>query len=349
MHKSRYTGNMRWFFLSLVLFAAQLCAGISLKDKLQEAVPGSFLVTEQDKTYTLLHVYEKQGALLVLEEVSIPATRFPANISFHSWFERGAPGHTSWLMSQINLTTGRIEESFSFTHQGWVDLTQTDSFLSTLLNLHFQEVSDLERRRVGLPPGYGKPDYRPLWSPRLTVEGNVYPNIPFTVWKARWPSDGSDLARKQIEVYLPVAVEGTIGYPAYFPYWLEVEGKVGSAKIRVIDSGMDAHSPKPPLPLRPATLLKSELNKTGLHLTLQAPSYFRTFLVLAEEVNGPPGATLALPCASRVVGENVIITVSHEELTKCMRPETAYRFLISPEEAPSLCLETEPPLIFRQS
>ena len=36
-------------------------------------------------------------------------------------------------------------------------------------------------------------------------------------------------------------------YPSYFPYWLQVNGVAGKAKIRIIDSGSNLKSPKPPL------------------------------------------------------------------------------------------------------
>lgn len=224
---------------------------MTLKEKLTDAVPGSYLVTEQNKTYTFLHVYAKEGNTLILEEVSIPGSRFSKkSMLWKNWFESGAPGNTSWTMSQINLTTGHVEEIFSFTQKGWLDLTSSDCFMSTLLNLRFEEVPFEKRRRVGTPPGYGKSDYRPLWNPRLIVEGVVYNQVPFTAWKARWPSDRSELSRKIVEVYFPEASHANLTYPVYFPYWMEVDGKVGSAKIRVVDSGMGAYSPKPLLPQR---------------------------------------------------------------------------------------------------
>ncbi len=336
------------FFISLSSFA--FCAEISLKDKLAEAEPGSYLVTEQSKTYTFLHVYEKRGNSIVLEEVVIPAARFQRQLSWREWFERGAPGHTAWTLTQINLQSGTLEEVYSFPHQGWVDTSQADHFMTTLLNLHFKEVPDSQRRRIGLPPGYNKPDHRPIWSPRLVVEGTALQSIPFTAWKARWPSDGSELARKTIEVYLPEVVHSpaTPHYPVYFPFWLEVEGKIGSAKIRVIDSGMSAHSPKPHLPRRAPQLIgNGSLIDKGLTLQLKSPSYFQEFVLIAEEESACFSKTFVLPCQASQQDDLVTLFVPKEELDKFLTPGEHYRFSISPKDDLTLCVETPHAMTYR--
>lgn len=238
------------FFLVGAAFASEL----QLKDKLAEARPGSYLVLEQNKTFTFLYIHERLENAIVIEEVSIPAASFARKpMNWKLWFESGAPGNTAWIMSRVNLNTGVLEETFSFTHQGWIDMSGSNPFLTTLLNLRFQELSPPERRKIGLPPGYNKVDRRPIWNPRLIVDGRALANVPFHAYKARWPSDGSDLSRKVIEIYLPVPPSNepnAIYYPSYFPYWLEVEGRIGSAKVRVVDSGVDAHSPKSNFPQR---------------------------------------------------------------------------------------------------
>ncbi len=199
---------------------------ISLRENLAKAEPGHYLVTEQNKTYTFLHINENSTNRIVMEEVSIPAAKSPqGSMKWRDWFESGAPGHTSWIQSQINLTTGECEEAYSIPHQSWIDTTETSRFMATLLNLHFTETPSIKRRKIGPAPGYNKPDHRPLWHPRLIVDGNHHQNIPFQAWTAHWPADGSELSRKKVEVYLPDTTTQT--YPTHFPYWLEVEGKLG--------------------------------------------------------------------------------------------------------------------------
>lgn len=245
------------FLFTTFFFSHGFTAEIRLKEKLARATPGSYLVLEQNKTFTFLHIHDRFDNRITLEEISIPAASFARRpMNWKVWFESGAPGHTAWTMSQVNLETGIFEETYSFTQKGWIDMSQSNPFLTTLLNLRFHELSQGERRRIGLPPGYSKVDTRPLWNPRLIVDGQIVSNIFFSAYKARWPSDGSDLSRKIIEIYLPHSDENTLNwYPSYFPFWLEVDGKIGSAKVRVIDSGMNSQSPKASLPKRVPQLL----------------------------------------------------------------------------------------------
>ncbi|MCH9627142.1 MAG: hypothetical protein S4CHLAM2_07770 [Chlamydiales bacterium] len=334
-------------FLSSLLFGNELC----LKNKLAEAEPGSYIVTEQNKNFTLIHIHEKNPQSVVIEEVTIPAARFArARLPWRTWFEKGAPGHTSWTMSLVNLNTGTFEESFSFTHQGWINLSNSDSFFTTLLNLQFRPVPENKRRRVGLPPGYNKTDYRPYWNPLLTVDGERIPHIPFVSWVARWPSDGSELSRKYVEIYLPCSVDdpSVPAYPTYFPYWIEVDGKIGSAKVRIVDSGMGARSPKPPLPLRPPELIgEGKLIETGLALHLKTPPYYTDFLVIAEQSDAPLGKTFPLPCQTKQIDEQTVqLHIPQEQLTNLMTPGESYHFLISPKEDPQINLATKNPLQF---
>ncbi len=337
--------------LFILCFLGALAFGneLRLRDKLAEAEPGSYIVTEQNKNFTLVHVHDSDSHTIVIEEVTIPAARFArCPMPWREWFESGAPGHTSWIMSKIDLETGAFVETFSFTHQGWINLSEADSFLTTLLNLRFQSIPDERRRRIGNPPGYNKPDCRPIWNPCLTVEGQRF-RIPFSAWKTRWPSDGSELARKIVEIYLPYETgdESVPIYPTYFPYWIEVEGKIGSARVRIIDSGTEARSPKATLPLQPPRLIgNGKLDKNGLALTIKSPKYFNDYIIIAEEIDSF-GKFFPLPCAhSQNERGEIALFVARDELEKLMTPGASYRFTVSPKEDPSICLETKIALSF---
>ncbi|MFC2049175.1 hypothetical protein ACFLR2_00675 [Chlamydiota bacterium] len=331
------------FLVCIFLLLCSLLNGgeIQLKGKLAEAHPGSYLVIEQNKTFTFFHIHDRFDNVAVIEEVSIPAASYARNrLNWKDWFESGAPGHTSWIISQVNLDSGIFEETFSYTHQGWIDMTSSNPFLTTLLNLRFQEVSLEERRRIGLPPGHHKVDNRPMWNPRLIVNGCIVSNPSFYAYKARWPSDGSELSRKTIEIYLPSQTETeTTWFPAYFPYWLEVDGKIGSAKARVVDSGIDARSPKPALPKRSPQLIGDvEHIQDGIVFHLKSPIYYKEFMVFAEESETFFGNMTLLPSSTRADGEDITLFVPQEELNKLTGAQ--YRFTISPKEDPSLVLET---------
>lgn len=211
---------------------------------MQEATPGSYLVTFQNKNFTFIHIYDKNDRYLTLEEISIPASRIKGGMDWKQWFETGGMGHTSWIMSHLNLNTGHFEAAYSFTKRGWIDIKEADHYMSTLLNLTFYSISEDCRRKIGPPPGYGKQDERPVWHPRLVVDGILLSDVNFKGWKTRWPNDRSDLSKKKIEIYLPEKMEACT-YPTFFPYWIEVEGKLASGRLRVIDSGQWAKSPMP--------------------------------------------------------------------------------------------------------
>lgn len=226
-------------------FCLQAGEEMVLRDNLQRAHQGDYVVTAQGKTYTVLHIFEKKNDLLTIEEISAPSGRLRQhNTYWKNWIKQGAPGHTSWIMYTIDLKNGKMLEYYSLTKNAWYDTSKTDSFLTTLLNLPLEQVPYQDRRKVGLPPLPGLSDKRSLWQPQMIVEGKEIIGVPFDAWRTVWPKDGSDLSGKTIEVFTP---QNSQKYPSYFPYWLQISGLIGKAKIRIIDSGSNMESPAPPL------------------------------------------------------------------------------------------------------
>jgi hypothetical protein len=239
----------RVFMLVLFLFVGLMSHeafcdqnGLYLKDNLQQAHPGDYIVVSSNKTDTLMHIHDKQGNLLIIEEIAVPENKRNAQeLGWKEWVQQNAPGHTSWVMYEIDLQTGQMLRYYSFSKNGWFEIPEADNFLSKLLNLHLTKLSDKARKKIGPRTGSG-PDLRPLWQPRMITEGRVIKNIPFEAWHTQWPKDGSELSGKTIELYLP---RDSQRYPSYFPYWLQISGAVGKAKVRIIDSGSHLASPKP--------------------------------------------------------------------------------------------------------
>lgn len=241
---------MKW--LASVLFLIVSTLGIVsslqaeeliLRNNLQRARPGDYIVTSANKTQTILLIYAKHHAILTIEEIAVPEGKRSPNVSWKEWVSQGAPGNTSWVRFDIDLQTGQMMRYYSFTKKNWFEIPDTDNFLSKLLNLKFTQIPDNARKRVGPKPRSG-PEMRPLWQPRMIVEGQAIQGVMFDAWRTRWPRDASDLSGKAIEVYLP---RDSQRYPAYFPYWLQINGAIGKAKIRIIDSGSQLQSPRPPL------------------------------------------------------------------------------------------------------
>lgn len=230
------------FLMSIFTYAT--ADELVLKDNLSKARSGDYLVTLQNKNYTVLLINKKDADTLVINEITIPTSCLSTNppFSWKGWVEAGAPKNTSWLAYTIYLPTGTMQNIFSYTRNEWVSIPQSQNFLTTLLNLHLQKIPDNERKRIGPPPSTEHIDRRPVWQPKLIVDGNWIKGVAFEGYHTRWPKDGSELSDKMLEVYLP---KDSDLYPAYFPYWLQVSGLVGKARVRIVDSGNNLSLKKP--------------------------------------------------------------------------------------------------------
>lgn len=229
------------FCFSFFCFGAMHADSLCLRDNLQRANPGDYLVVSANKTITLMHIFGKQGEFLTIEEIAIPESRKPQKISWREWVRNHAPGNTSWVMYDIDLKTGKMVRYYSFTKRGWFEIAEADNFLSKLLNLRLSKIPDKDRKKVGIKIFSGSEESR-FWQPNLVVEGKIMRGVKFDAWRTRWPKDNSDLSGKSIEVYLP---QDNQSYPSYFPYWLQINGVIGKARVRMIDSGSGLESPKP--------------------------------------------------------------------------------------------------------
>ncbi len=242
--------SLRSLLVFLLFFVFQLDAATStfLKDRMQGSKAGDYIVTRIDNTYTVLLIKETTPHQISIEEITIPAQRlhdkrFPWS-GWRNWVESGANGNTSWLLYTVHVDTGMMREYFSYTNGQWNNMSDVNNFLSTLLNLRFVKIPREEMKRVGVvPPSekYGQ-DSRRIWSPKLVYEGKTVYGAEFEAWRTRWPRDCGELSGKTITVYLP---KDERAYPTYFPYWLEIQGMLGKAKISIVDSGRNLESPRP--------------------------------------------------------------------------------------------------------
>lgn len=220
-----------------------------LRDRLQRAETGDFLVMAFGKNITVMLIEGKTPATLTIQEISVPSSRVAKQTRWKEWVQQDAPCHTAWVRYTVALESGQMLDYYSFTQHTWCDVSQTDHFLATLLNLRFKLIPFQKRKKIGPQPISGNPDNRRLWQPPMVFEGQTITNITFDAWQTRWPKDKSDLSGKIIEVYLPA--EGS-PYPAYFPYWLQISGLIGKAKLRIVDSGRNLTSPRnPPHQMQP--------------------------------------------------------------------------------------------------
>ena len=134
--------------------------------------------------------------------------------SWSSWYEQGSPGSAEDALYIID--TRKFEVLGSGSSASW---------LSSLLNLQLTPLDPERRRKAGPPPASGEQDFRPIWNPKLIVEGISTP-VTCAAFSTTWPDDGSDLANRELVVYCAE------GHP--FPLWVETADS--SHHIRLIDS-----------------------------------------------------------------------------------------------------------------
>src|SRR3972149_10011712 len=102
--------------LTLFCLLGRAQAAMSLQEQLCRAEAGSYVVTEQDKNYSLLMIRAITSDTLLLEEISVPANQIDlSKYSWKSWLEKKAPGHNARAFYQINPATSTLEEAYSYT------------------------------------------------------------------------------------------------------------------------------------------------------------------------------------------------------------------------------------------
>lgn len=329
--------------LSTTLFSAEE-PPLMLKEKLLQAKKDSYIVTFQNKLYTLLHIFGKEGSFITIEEVSIPEKKGRLIQSWQNWLAQGAPGNTSWVMYEMDIDSGKVLEYFSFTCNTWSDLTPNELFIATLIRLPLQKIPEQRRRRSGQPPLPGHSDDRLPWQPRMVVEGKEIKGVRFDSWETRWPKDGGPIAGKQIDLYFPA--EGQ-GYSTYFPHWLELRDTFGQAKVRIVDSGMEIHSPKALLPKRPPEFLDQGHLKNGeLTFKVKTRLYYTTFELIALLARDSYSGSFVLPHEVIPTEKNglVLIKVSRKVLEEKLKPGEKYLFVLAPIGYQSNYAETKEPV-----
>ena len=231
-------------FSILFLLSSLQGFALTLLEEFQKAETGDFAVFEQQKQITLFRIAEKTDKDLVIEEVAATTTTLdPKTINWQEWLSKGAPGHTSWILSRFSLKDSKLQSIFSYSANEWIETDAAFVFLPTLFNLPLMQVAQDEKKRIGPPPEAGEPDRRRLWSPKVVFNGQAY-TPPCQVLRAVWPKDATELSGKVIYLYIPESQ--TVEHPHYldyFPYWVEIAGSISKVKLRVIDSGKGLTSP----------------------------------------------------------------------------------------------------------
>lgn len=205
----------------------------TLKNRLEKAKGGEFIVTQKDKILTLL-IYHRSmaGNRILLEEISVPKSSISFPINWQEWINNYAPGHHSWTLYEIDSPSGELLSCFSPSKGKWLSISQEASFLPKFLQLPLEEVSDEKRKRIGPALKTDAQDHRQIWAPLLVYEGKSYEKACFEVFETFWPSDHTELSLAHIILYFH---KENFSFP--FPYWIQIDNGVARSTIRIIDSG----------------------------------------------------------------------------------------------------------------
>ncbi|MCE5293175.1 MAG: hypothetical protein LLF94_00995 [Chlamydiales bacterium] len=220
--------------LCLLLLPLQLLA-FDLKQDVKSAVTGDYIVYAYKNSLVLFRIRDNVDSILTVEEISAPNTSHATN--WQEWITKNAPGHTSWTISRINTATGKVESIFSVDERRFLNANPAFQFLPTLFQLTLMPIDKEDRKLMGPQPQAGEVDMRRLWLPKIVFEQKQI-TPPITPYRVRWPKDESELAGKPIDLYFAQKPAIT-----YLPYWIEVFGGFGKAKISALDSGSGLSSP----------------------------------------------------------------------------------------------------------
>jgi len=332
---------MKWI-LSFFLFASTCFAGqFPLKERVEKAKSGDFVVFEANKTLTLLAIRSISEHSMILEEISAPTLKNrPA--SWAEWVQSKAPGHTSWSMIEIDLQNKQVLECYSFSRGAWLSQSPQDSFLATLLHLPVTPIEKQNLKRIGAPPQDGA-DHRKIWNPPLFINGEKVENATFQAFEAVWPQDNSELAGKTISLYFDCEARSPL------PCWIQIDTGNILASLRAIDSG---HKLPPSsyrsMPRRVPEFLSAPVkSKQGLRFSIRSPKYYKSFELFAvDATNREKQIHLITHSITSAEGENLTLQVDMEELAQVLQPNHKYTWLIVPTGHNSSYTEFQKPFIW---
>ncbi|MEI6531255.1 MAG: hypothetical protein WCN87_00340, partial [Chlamydiota bacterium] len=150
------------FVMILALFLIPLQGqNYTLKESLQKAKTGDYIVYDAARFYTMLYVKSFKNELITLEEVSVAVDCINSMktgsqpFDFVSWLKKGAYNASSWLTYTCDLEKGKILQTFSSTKK----TSQAPSpLLATLLNLSCTKAACRKTTKQGA-----------LWNPPLPL------------------------------------------------------------------------------------------------------------------------------------------------------------------------------------
>lgn len=329
-----------FLFSSTLIFGAEF----RLKERMEKAKAGDYIVTEANKMITLLSLRSVTPSSLIVEEISAPLQNLKKRpTSWPEWVKAKAPGHTSWSMVEIDLQNGQVIECYSFSRSSWVHLSQKESLLATLIHTPMKKIASEKRRKIGPPPMEGEMDVRKIWNPPLVYEGRKFETGQFDAYETTWPNDGTELANQQVSLYFDKEKKSP------FPYWIQVETSHATAALRTIDSGKNLPIMYRNLPRRVPEFVGTPIKtEKGLKLSLKSPKYYHQFELFAIDVTTKEKQIFPMT-HSLLEGKDEFLTleIDEEELQETLEPNHRYTWLLVPVGHSESYTETSKPFVWK--
>lgn len=90
------------------------CSLFYLKDPLEDAQEGDYVLYELEKQAFLIHLVEKNPDSIVLGELHTPSRQIKKHLhNLQNWSQNGAPGKTSWTLWEISRKNWKTIDSYS--------------------------------------------------------------------------------------------------------------------------------------------------------------------------------------------------------------------------------------------
>ncbi len=313
--------------------------------QLSKAKAGDYIVASQPGNYSILIVQARDKDKIVLEEIDVPDYAVDGKkIDWKTWVLSKAPGHSSWVMLEIDLTEAKLSRAYSWTKRSFLHISPDEQLLLQLLSLPTQRLSVEDRRKIGPPPLAGEVDRRPIWQPPVSLEGSSRKD-PTSVYRAEWPHDKSLLAGSKIDLFFTDTLSD---FP--FPIWIEIYGGHFKTRLAVVDAGRNLFSPAPKLPHRPPEIVKMP-KKEGdkFVVVVRCPESFEKLELYALEASGPlrPGVRL-LHTMERIDAETVRLIIPATLVDDRLESGHRYRLALMPSGHRECYTETTESFLIQQ-
>ncbi|KPK32495.1 MAG: hypothetical protein AMS24_04095 [Chlamydiae bacterium SM23_39] len=224
---------IKYFFIILFLISSLFAT--TIKNRLEKAEVGDYMVTISGKTYFLLLVEKKNQESIIISEIAIEKEKIKKNFSWREWIKNNSPYNLSWHVYEIDLNNEKLKRCLSVNENKF---TNNETLTLKLLSIPLSIVPTEKRKKIGPPPLNEEKDIRSIWNPPMYIDKKKVKNANFEVYQAKWPKDNSSLSGKVINIYFDKEKKFS------FPFWIEIETNHLDIILKTVDSGKNIKIPQ---------------------------------------------------------------------------------------------------------